>query len=88
MVMGVRLRQNERPVAVVTAGYVGAFTAWFISSGNYEFVVYVATMVLLIALVGRSLRTTEYPAAMLWALSVWGLLHMAGGGLPVDNSVL
>ena len=42
----------------------------------------------LIALVGLSLRKGEYPVAMLWALSIWGLLHMAGGGVPVAGSVL
>ena len=45
-------------------------------------------MLLLIFLVGRSLRSAEYPPAMLWALSLWGLMHMAGGGVPVGGSVL
>ncbi|NDW46688.1 DUF2238 domain-containing protein [Ruegeria sp. PrR005] len=82
------LHQNERPVAVFTVGYVVVFTIWFVSSGNYEFVVYVVSMLVLIGLVGKSLRTAEYPVAMLWALSAWGFLHMAGGGVPVDGSVL
>jgi hypothetical protein len=67
---------------------VAAFTAWFLIRGNYEFVVYVITMLILIVLVGRSLRSAEYPLSMLWALSLWGLAHMAGGGVPVGDSVL
>ena len=82
------LRRYEIPVALFTVCYVLAFTAWFVLSGNYEFVVYVVTMVILIGMIGRSLRSAEYPAPMLWALSAWGLLHMAGGGVPVDGSVL
>lgn len=84
----IKLRRSEYPVAIFTAGYVLAFTAWFLISGNYEFVVYVITMLVLITLVGRSLRSVEYPISMLWALSAWGLLHMAGGGVPVGGAVL
>lgn len=57
-------------------------------AGNSEFMWYVATRVGFIALVGLTLRTAQYPTAMLWALSLWGLEHMAGGGLPVGESVL
>ncbi len=88
MAFGIALTRRERAVALFTVTYVVAFTAWFLIRGNYEFVVYVITMLILIALVGRSLRSAEYPLPMLWALSLWGLLHMAGGGVPVGDSVL
>lgn len=78
----------EKAVAIFTLAYVLGFTIWFLSIGNYEFIVYVITMLALIALVGFTLRLAEYPPAMLWALSLWGLFHMAGGGVPVAGSVL
>jgi len=84
----IKLKPREYPVAIFTTVYVLAFTVWFLMSGNYEFVVYVITMFILITLIGRSLRSVEYPVSMLWALSAWGLLHMAGGGVPVAGSVL
>lgn len=80
--------RSEWGVAAFTLLYVSAFTLWFLSIGNYEFIVYIVTMAILIALVGLSLRKAAYPVAMLWALSVWGLAHMAGGGVPVNGSVL
>ncbi len=82
------IRPGEWAVAAFTIAYVAGFTAWFLIRGNYEFVVYVLTMLVLIALIGRSLRFAEYPVGMLWALTIWGLLHMAGGGVPVGDSVL
>jgi putative membrane protein len=82
------MTDGERGVAIFTFGYVAAATAWFLTNGNYEFVVYVITMVILIGLVGGSLRFVQYPTSMLWALSVWGLAHMAGGGVPLNGSVL
>lgn len=79
---------GEKAIGLFTLAYVLGFTAWFFSIGNFEFIVYVATMAILIALVAVSLRSAEYPPVMLWALSLWGLAHMAGGGVPVDGSVL
>lgn len=76
------------PVALFTVAYTLAFTAWFLSAGNWEFIVYILTMVGLIALVGLTLDKAGYPLPLLWALSLWGLLHMAGGGVPVNGSVL
>ena len=80
--------RREVVVAIFTVGYVAGFTAWFLYAGNYEFIVYVLTMVVLLVLIGTSLRKAEYPPAMLWALSIWGLAHMAGGAVPVAGSVL
>ncbi|WP_372922094.1 DUF2238 domain-containing protein [Roseovarius sp.] len=81
-------KRREIIVGGFTVAYVAAFTIGFLSTGNYEFIVYVATMVALLLLVGLSLRKADYPTAMLWALSIWGLAHMAGGGVPVSGSVL
>ncbi|MGI1661933.1 DUF2238 domain-containing protein [Palleronia sp. KMU-117] len=80
--------RSEIAVALFTSAYVSIFTAWFFSKGNYEFIVYVLTMLALMALIGLSLGKAEYPPAILWGLSLWGLMHMAGGGVPVDGSVL
>jgi uncharacterized membrane protein YjdF len=82
------ITRGQWAVLLFTLAYVGAFTLWFLSRGNYEFILYIATMAGLIALVGLSLRSAAYPTAMLWALTLWGLAHMAGGGVPVDGSVL
>lgn len=86
--MSIKPTRNELGIGLFTAGYITVFTLWFLSIGNYEFIIYVATMVALVLLVAISLRKAEFPPAMLWALSFWGLAHMAGGGLPVGDTVL
>lgn len=78
----------EITVGLFTLAYVAGFTVFFLSIGNYEFIVYILTMAALISLIALSLRKAEYPPAMLWALTIWGLAHMAGGGVPVAGSVL
>lgn len=82
------ITRGEKIVGVFTLAYVLAFTLWFLSIGNYEFIVYIATMAVLGWLVVRNLRKAAFPLPILWALSIWGLLHMAGGGVPVGDSVL
>jgi hypothetical protein len=82
------VRPGEWGVLVFTLAYVAGFSAWFLLRGNFEFVIYVATMLGLIALVGYNLRLADMPLAMLWALTFWGLAHMAGGSVPVEGSVL
>lgn len=84
--------RSTKPVEKAVAGfvllYLAIFTAWFFSIGNFEFVIYIVTMLILIGLIGATLRVGEYPAPMLWALALWGLLHCAGGGVPVGDTVL
>lgn len=82
------LSRAEIAVGVFTLAYMLAFTAWFVVAGNREFIVYVVTMVLLLWLVTRNLRRAAFRPGLLWALSVWGLMHMAGGSVPVGDSVL
>ncbi len=88
MAGSIHLSKGERRVLIVTLVYIGAFTVWFLLNGNFEFVIYVATLLGLIWLVGKNLRKAAMPESMLWALSLWGLLHMAGGGVHVGGSVL
>ena len=82
------VKRSEWAVLVFTLAYAAGFGLWFLSIGNYEFIWYLLTMAALIALVGVNLRKADIPPALLWALSVWGLAHMAGGGVPVGGSVL
>ncbi|MCV2863578.1 DUF2238 domain-containing protein [Albidovulum sediminicola] len=78
----------EWAVFAFTLAYAAIFGTWFLSIGNLEFLWYLATMAGMIALVGVNLRRAAFPPALLWALSLWGLAHMAGGGVPVGGSVL
>jgi hypothetical protein len=76
--------------------YVIAFSALYLIAGgvyfardlNNEFVIYVAVIVAIFAGVFTTLRTTQFPVWMLWLLSVWGLMHVAGGAVQTSDGVL
>jgi hypothetical protein len=73
-------------VAAFTAAYLLIATAGAFASGNREFVFYIVVMLILAALVGLVHLHIGLPETALWALSIWGLAHMAGGLIVVPAS--
>jgi putative membrane protein len=80
--------RSEWAVLIFTLGYVSGFAVYFFSIGNQEFIGYIGTMLAFMLLIGLGARAAEFPAFLLWALSFWGLAHMAGGSVEVDGAVL
>lgn len=75
-------------MALFTGAYMLAFGVYSLASGNREFVFYSFFMVLTIAGLVLLDRRVRLPVAVLWGLSVWGLLHMAGGNVPIPDALL
>ncbi|MEP4378823.1 MAG: DUF2238 domain-containing protein [Alphaproteobacteria bacterium] len=86
--MPMRITRTEWAVLATTLAYIAGFGAVFMSTGNREFLWYVITLLILVAMVGAGQRKAAFPPAILWALSLWGFVHMAGGGVPVGDTVL
>ena len=76
---------NEEPAPILlplvsfTAAYILAAVAGSMMQGNREFVFYIVVMLVLIGAVTLVHRAVNLPISLLWALSLWGLAHMAGG---------
>ncbi len=62
--------------------------AFFLQDLNFEFVIYVAVIIVIIGGVLLTVSYTKFPPWQLWLLSVWGLLHVLGGAVTVDGGVL
>ncbi|MBP7951165.1 MAG: DUF2238 domain-containing protein [Verrucomicrobiales bacterium] len=75
-----------RAVLGFTAGYVAVAVAGALLTGNQEFVIYVAVLLVLMPCLLAVHRRYPLPSELLWAFSLWGLLHMAGGLLPIPES--
>lgn len=73
------------PVAAFTAAYLTLALVGAILRGNLEFLFYIAVMAVLIGVVLAVHRSVDLSAGALWGLSVWGLLHMAGGLVVVPH---
>ena len=80
------IRPGTVGVFLFTAAYLLPATAVAIWQVNMEFTFYVVVMFVLIAIVGGVHARVNFSTGLLWALSAWGLLHMAGGLVPVPTA--
>ena len=69
-----------------TAAYLALAVPRALVSGNTEFVIYIGVVVVLVAVIGCVHMKVGLSSGVLWAMSVWGLAHMAGGlvSVPAD----
>jgi hypothetical protein len=78
-----KLEAGVFPVAAFTGLYLVTASAVSVGLGNDEFLFYIVVMLVLIAVVWFVHGAISLPGPLLWALSIWGLTHMAGGLIPL-----
>jgi putative membrane protein len=75
-------------VITFSALYLIVGGIYFLKDFNLEFVIYVGVIVAIFAGVFSTLKSTQFPVWMLWLLSFWGLMHVAGGAVQTGDGVL
>jgi hypothetical protein len=76
------------PLLLVNALVILFFTFLFLKQENYEFIIYIIIVLFFGLVVFVSHKHIQYPTSILWGLSLWAFLHMAGGGIIVNGAVL
>ena len=76
----------SRPLLLATGAYLLAACVGAFIQRNGEFVFYLAVMAVLVAAVFAVHRNVRLSQGLLWGLSAWGLLHMAGGLVSIPAS--
>lgn len=71
------------PVVLFNAAYMAAAVTGSVVQGNREFIFYIVVMLVLIAVMSVVHRRVRLTTPLLWAFSLWGLAHMAGGLCPL-----
>ncbi len=61
------------------------FSAHFLIKINYEFIIYIGVILFFLTVIIISNRKVCYPNTVLWLLTLWAVLHMAGGSLYLNN---
>lgn len=79
---------RHKLLLVFTASYILGFAIYYIRDFNIEFLAYVGVLMLGFFLVAYTYQSARFPFSILCALSIWGLLHMAGGSIKIDGGVL
>ena len=82
---GTNLKRKLTPahwvLAAINAILVIGFGGRFILQLNYEFVIYVLVILLILSLIYASFDAIKYRLVTLAGLTVWSAMHLAGGGL-------
>lgn len=64
------------------------FSQYYLSIANYEFMLYIGVVVLLGIIIALTLKKSKLDLVALWGLSIWGLLHMIGGGIKIGGTTV
>lgn len=59
----------------------------FLFPFNYEFLIYIGIILFVGWAIFASHEKVHYPTWMLWCLTLWSFLHMAGGGLTYNGVI-
>ena len=73
------------PVLACSAAWLLASAGWIVAIGDYEFLAYIVILLVLAGVVWVVHRRIDLPLALIWCLSFWGALHMAGGLVPLPD---
>jgi hypothetical protein len=81
------LKEGQLKIFVVNMIYLLIALYVFIGRANYEFVLYIGVIVFFLILILLTNKKVNYPNSVLWGLTVWGILHMLGGGLLLEGNI-
>lgn len=71
------------PILLFNGAYLAAAAVGLVTQRNGEFIFYLAVMLVLIAVMSVVHSRVRLTQGLLWAFSLWGLGHMAGGLMPL-----
>ncbi len=72
-------------ILVFSAIYMAVAAVFAVRGGNFEFILYIVVMALIVFGVLALHRRVGLSVGVFWCLSIWGLLHMAGGFVPIPT---
>lgn len=79
------IKKSQIPILIFSLVYLLIAVIIFLSRRNYEFVTYVGVVVILFIVILLTNEKLNYPNLVLWGMSIWGLLHMLGGGVLLNG---
>jgi len=82
------IRKGQIPILIVNLLILGFFSVIFLRRENYEFLAYIGVTLFFITLIAFTNKRVYYPNFLLWALTLWSLSHMCGGGVFIGDHKL
>ncbi len=82
------LKKGQSIIFLINIIYLLIFLYIFIQRKNYEFVGYIVVVSLILILILYTNKKVNYPNIVLWGLTLWGIMHMCGGGILFNNGTM
>lgn len=76
-----KITKTQIWIFILTIIYVLAFAVYYLINKNYEFIIYIGVLVFFITLIIAFHLKFNFTTGSLLGISIWGLMHMAGGSL-------
>ncbi len=83
-----KIKSFEWAILLFNIIYLIIFSFIFAGRQNYEFLIYIGVVAFFVILIGILHLKYNFSYFVLGGLSAWGLLHMLGGGIIVNDMVL
>jgi len=82
------LKKGQLPILIVNAIILIIFSIFYIGRKNYEFLGYIGVIVFFFAVILLTNQKVNYPNSVLWGLTLWSLMHLCGGSIPLNGARL
>lgn len=82
------IRKGQLPILLFNILATVFFAIRFVRLANYEFIIYVGVIVFFLIVFAAANSKVYYPNPVLWALTLWAFMHMAGGGIFIKDARL
>jgi len=79
------IKKDQIPILLVNLCFLLFFTLLFLSRKDHEFLMYIGVIIFFLILIIATNRKVNYPNHILWGLTLWAFLHMAGGGFYIKG---
>ena len=83
-----KFKKGEWLLIAFNVIYILIFAIFYFSIQNYEFLLYIGVVVIIALALLFSFKKLNLDYLALWGLSIWGFVHMIGGGVRVDGNVV
>jgi hypothetical protein len=77
------IRRGQLPILISILCALAIFSVHFVTRKNYEFIIFVFLVILII-----TNKKVYIPNIVLWAMVVWAVMHMAGGSVHINGTLL
>ncbi|MHC4571811.1 MAG: DUF2238 domain-containing protein [Planctomycetota bacterium] len=83
-----QIKKGQLPILISILCALAVFSAHFVTRKNYEFIIYVGVIAFFLILFILTNEKVYYPNSVLWGLVLWAIMHMAGGSVHINGTLL